>query len=67
MFVPEDGNAEGAAMSDVKPEEYHLSFRTGGRLLSGWFTILDGDMVRVRSEFGSDTTQLGGLRRLLRA
>jgi hypothetical protein len=30
-------------MSNVKPE-CHLSFRTGGRLLSGSFTIAD-DMV----------------------
>ena len=41
-------------------DEYHLTFRSGGRLISGAFTVRDG-MVIARSEGGrTKATQIGG-------
>jgi hypothetical protein len=40
-------------------EEYELWFRSGGKLLKGWFYVLDRE-VFVRSEYGRQHAHLGG-------
>jgi hypothetical protein len=43
-----------------RPYKYQLTFRSGGRLISGTFTIRDG-MVIARSEDGrTKPAQIGG-------
>jgi len=47
-------------MPKASKGKYQLTFRSGGRLISGTFTIRDG-MVFARSEDGrTKTTQIGG-------
>jgi len=50
---------EDEEMPKADNDEYQLFFRSGGRLLSGTFTIRDG-MVFVRSEHGEKPAQIGG-------